>query len=49
VEVTVGGCTWQTSVFPSKEGNFVLPVKKAVRRAEDLLPGDPMTVGLRVL
>ncbi len=50
VEVTVGGSTWRTSVFPdAKRGCFVLPVKKSVRRAEDLEVGDTARVGLRVL
>ena len=50
VEVTIGGSTWRTSVFPdSKRGCFVLPVKKAVRRAEDLEVGDTARVALRVL
>ncbi len=38
VEVTIGGSTWRTSVFPStEERTFVLPVKKPVRVAEGLL------------
>lgn len=50
VEVTVGGSTWRTSVFPdAKRGCFVLPVKKSVRRAEDLEVGDTARVGLQVL
>lgn len=51
VEATIGVTTWRTSVFPnSKEpGTFALPVKKAVRRSEDLEVGDPATVRLRVL
>lgn len=44
VEVTVGGSTWRTSVFPAKEGYYVLPVKKPVRQAEDLEPGDRVSV-----
>lgn len=49
VEVTVGASTWRTSVFPDKDsGCYVLPVKKAVRRAEDLAAGDPVTVRLQV-
>lgn len=48
VEVTVGTSVWRTSVFPAKEC-FVLPVKKAVRRAEDLEVGDPVHVRLKVL
>lgn len=50
VEVTVGGSTWSTSVFPSTElGVFVLPVKKAVRTAEDLQDGAQVDVRLRAL
>lgn len=50
VEVTVGSTTWRTSVFPdSRSGCFVLPVKRAVRQAEGLGEGDPVTVTLRVV
>ena len=48
VRVTIGGSTWSTSVFPSKDGPFLLPVKRAVRRAEDLEVGDSVAVGLVV-
>ena len=47
VEVTVGSSTWRTSVFPDKASQcFVLPVKKAVRRAEGVDVGDPVSVRL---
>ena len=50
VEVTIGGSTWRTSVFPeSARQTFLLPVKKAVRTAEDLDDGDTAAVLLRVL
>ena len=50
VEVTIGSTTWQTSIFPdSKRGTFILPVKKAVRTAEDLADGATAEVRLRVL
>lgn len=50
VEATVGGTTWRTSVFPdSTSGCYVLPVRKAVRRAEDLEEGEPVDVALTVL
>lgn len=48
VRVTIGGSTWSTSVFPSAAGPFLLPVKKAVRRAEDLQEGDVVEVALVV-
>jgi hypothetical protein len=50
VEATVGETTWRTSIFPdSRSGGYVLPVKKAVRTAEDLGDGDPVEVLLLLL
>lgn len=50
VRVTVGATTWTTSVFPdSGRGVYVLPVKRAVRRAEGLDAGDVAAVSLEVL
>lgn len=46
VEVTVGGSTWRTSVFPDKVRGFVLPVKSAVRRSEGLELGDRVRLTL---
>lgn len=41
VTATVGTTSWRTSIFPdSKTGTYLLPVKKAVRTAERLEPGD---------
>ncbi len=48
VEVTIGGSTWRTSVFPDKARGFVLPVKKDVRRREGLDIGDVADVALRL-
>lgn len=45
VSVAIGESRWDTSLFPdSKSSSFVLPVKAAVRRANDLLPGDRVRV-----
>jgi hypothetical protein len=50
VEVTVGGTTWRTSIFPdSGRRTYVLPVKRAVRDAEGLSVGAPVRISLRVL
>ncbi|QDB79032.1 DUF1905 domain-containing protein [Georgenia wutianyii] len=50
VEVTVGTTTWRTSLFPSAAARtYVLPVKRAVRRAEGLEVGDTLRVALRLL
>ena len=50
VQVTVGGSTWRTSVFPdSTRGAYLLPVKKEVRQREGLEVGDRVRVQLDVL
>jgi hypothetical protein len=49
VHVEAAGQAWDTSVFPdSGSGSFVLPVKKAVRRAAGVEEGDHLTVTLSV-
>ena len=50
VEATINATTWRTSLFPdSGKGTFLLPIKKEVRRAEDLDVDDLADVTLRVL
>ncbi len=49
VNVRVGESRWSTSVFPSKEGGWFLPVKKAICRAEGLEEGDAVAVELELL
>jgi hypothetical protein len=50
VRATVGDTTWTTSVFPdSGRGCYVLPIKRAVRRAEGLDEGDQVTVTVELM
>jgi hypothetical protein len=49
VEAAIGESTWRTSVFPDKTRGFVLPLKKAVRRAESLEVGDSARVRLTLV
>lgn len=50
VAVTVGATSWRTSVFPDTNSLCcVLPMKRAVRNAEDLEDGDLVTVTLQSL
>lgn len=49
VSVSVGESHWQTSLFPSKEkGAYVLPIKAAVRKTENLAEGDIASVKIAV-
>ena len=46
VVATIGGSRWNTSVFPSKDSGWILPVKAAVRKAEGLGEGEEVSVEL---
>ncbi|MEO5706676.1 MAG: DUF1905 domain-containing protein [Alteraurantiacibacter sp.] len=50
VTARIGDTRWTTSVFPSSSHDgYVLPVKLAVRKAEDLAAGDEAEVELELL
>ncbi|WP_017932589.1 DUF1905 domain-containing protein [Robiginitomaculum antarcticum] len=50
VEVTIGKSVWRTSIFPSKETKrYILPVKAAIRKAENFGEGDTVTCRLKVI
>ena len=49
VEVTLGTTTWRTSVFPEKAGDYMLPVKAAVRRREAVEVGDRVGIALALV
>ncbi len=45
VLVTIGRTRWRTSVFPeTKDGQYILPVKSAVRKAENIVEGQKVNV-----
>ena len=49
VQVRICATAWETSIFPdAATGCYLLPVKKAVRMAEGISPGDRVTLTLRV-
>jgi hypothetical protein len=48
VEVTLGHSIWKTSIFPSKEGVYILPLKASVRKKERVYEGDTVKVALCV-
>lgn len=47
VHVQIGKTEFTTSLFP-KDGKYLVPLKDAVRKAEDLDKGDTVTVRLEV-
>lgn len=50
VSAQIGDSEWQTSMFPSKERKaYLLPIKKSVRDAQNLAPGDEAKVRVTLL
>lgn len=50
VEATIGKTVWRTSIFPdSRSGQFDLPLKAAVRKANALEVGSVASVELEML
>jgi hypothetical protein len=47
VRARIGATEWETSLLP-RDGGYVLPVKIAVRRAEGVVEGDTVVVGMSV-
>jgi hypothetical protein len=48
-EACIHDVSWRTSVFPAKNGGYILPVKADVRRKAGIGAGDEVTVRLELL
>lgn len=49
VSIRIGDSHWQTSLFPSTDhGGYLLPIKAAIRKAENLRDGQSLHVQLSV-
>jgi len=50
VKVGAGSSTWKTSIFPdAKTKSFLLPIKKAVRKAENIHENDSLDMHLELI
>ena len=50
VRAAVGDSKWTTSIFPGSTSNaYVLPIKRAIRKAEGLDTGDIATVTVELI
>lgn len=49
VRAKIGKTSWETSIFPTKEGPYILPVKASVRKAEGLFDKDKINVSLEMI
>ena len=49
VGARIGSTEWETSIFPSKESrSFVLPIRRSVRRQEEIDTGDVVHVAISI-
>ena len=50
IEASVGKTIWKTSIFPdTKIGTYILPVKRAIRKVENLNIGDGVHTKIRLI
>ncbi len=50
VNVSVGSSAWNTSIFPdAKTRSFLLPVKKEVRKTENIKDNDSININLELI
>lgn len=48
VKATIGKTSFATSIFPSKDGAYLLPVKASVRKKEGIFAGDTVPLALEL-
>lgn len=48
VVAKVKGVEWKTSVFPQKEGTYILPIKAAVRKEAKIFADNEVLVTLQI-
>lgn len=48
VVAKIGDTEWETSIFPQKEGVYILPIKADVRKKEKILVGNDVLVTLMI-
>ncbi len=48
VKAQIGNSEWTTSIFPTKDGEYLLPIKASIRKVENLR-ADKMTTVLLTL
>jgi hypothetical protein len=49
VTAQIGKTEWKTSIFPTKEGTYLLAIKSVVRKKEQIELGDAVRVRLTIV
>ncbi len=48
IEATIGKTSWQTSLFPNKDGTYLLPIKANVRKQVGIEEGFAATIAIKM-
>ena len=48
VVVTIKDTSWKTSLFPSKDGVYLLPIKASVRKKEGIYADDTIAFSIKI-
>lgn len=49
VVARIGGSEWRTTLFPTKEGRYLIAIKADVRRREKIAEGATVSITVRVV
>lgn len=49
VEASIGETVWRTTLFPTKEGPYLLALKAKVRQAEGIREGQSVHIRLKLI
>ena len=49
VNVVINSSRWKTSIFPEKEGTYLLPLKRSVREEQNITKGDTIEFELELI
>lgn len=44
IKATIGKTSWQTTLFPTKDGPYLIAIKADVRHKENIAEGDTVTI-----
>lgn len=48
IRATIGKTSWNTTLFPSKEGPYLLAIKADVRKKEGIEEGDSVSIKIKI-
>lgn len=49
VNVSINSSHWKTSIFPEKEGTYLLPIKKSIRAEQNIKKGNTIKFTIELI